>query len=246
MPLLAGLALALDAACIIHALRARQPYYWFIIIISLPTIGAAIYFFSEILPDIMHSRAAREAASDLGRVIDPAKQIHDATAALRLSDTAENRKVLAEALCADKRYDDARTLYETALKGAHADDPALLMGLTRALFGLKDYRGVCDTLDRLRETSPDFESAEGHMLYARAREGMGDLDQAVVEYESLAGYFPGEEARCRYGLLLLRLGQVDEARALFEAVVTSIETAPKTYFRAQRDWYQVAKGNLAG
>jgi hypothetical protein len=246
MPLLAGLALALDAACIIHALRARQPYYWFIIIISLPTIGAAIYFFSEILPDLAHSRAAREAASDLGRVIDPAREIRDATGALRLTDTAENRKRLAEALYATERYDEARTLYETALEGAHADDPALMMGLTRSLFGLKDYQGVCDTLDRLREANPDFESAEGHMLYARSREGMGDLDQAAVEFESLAGYYPGEEARCRYGVLLQRLGQVDEARTIFEAVVTSVETAPKTYFRAQRDWYQVAKSNLAG
>ena len=246
MPLLAALALALDAACIVHALRARQPYYWYIIIISLPTIGAAIYFFSEILPDIMHSRAAREAASDLGRVIDPAREIREATAALRLTDTAENRKRLAEALCADKRFDEARTLYETALEGAHADDPALMMGLTRSLFGLQDYAGVCDTLDRLRTANPDFESPEGHMLYARAREGMGDLDQAAVEYESLAGYYPGEEARCRYALLLQRLGQVDEARDIFQAVVTSVETAPKTYFRAQRDWYQVAKNNLPG
>jgi len=39
---------------------------------------------------------------------------------------------------------------------------------------------------------------------------------------------------------------VDEARDRFQAVVTSVETAPKTYFRAQRDWYQVAKNNLPG
>lgn len=246
MPLLAALALALDAACIVHALRARQPYYWYIIIISLPTIGAAIYFFSEMLPDIAHSRAAREAASDLGKVIDPAREIREATAALRLADTAENRKRLAEALIATERYDEARTMYETALDGAHADDPALMMGLTRALFGLKEYRAVCETLDQLREANPDFESAEGHMLYARAREGLGDIDQALVEYESLSNYYPGEEARCRYGLLLQRNGDVDGARAQFEMVVRSVETAPKPYFRAQRDWYQVAKNNLPG
>lgn len=246
MPLLAGLALALDVACIVHALRARQPYYWFLIIISLPTIGAAIYFFSEILPDIMHSRAAREAASDLGKMIDPAREIREATAALRLSDTAESRKRLAEALYADNSFDEARTMYETALQGAHADDPALMMGLARSLFGLKDYRDVCDTLDRLRETNPDFESAEGHMLYARAREGLGDLEQALIEFGSLAGYYPGEEARCRYALLLQRTGDVDGARLQFEAVVRSVETAPKTYFRAQRDWYQLAKNNLPG
>jgi len=245
MPVLAGLALVFDVLCIIHALRARQPYYWFMLILALPTIGAAIYFFMEILPDLQHSRAAREAASDIGRVLNPDKEIREATAALRLTDTAENRKRLAEALMTQQRHDEARTLYETALVGAHADDPALMLGLARAQFGQKDYAGVCATLDRLRELMPDFESADAHLLYARSREGMGDADGALVEYGALAGYYPGEEARCRYALLLQRLGHVDEAHAEFERLVASVETAPKTYFRAQRDWYNVAKSNLS-
>ena len=246
MPVLAFLALALNVVCIIHALRARQQYYWFMIILGLPGIGAGIYFFMEILPDLQHSRAARDAASDLGRVINPEREVREATAALRLTDTAENRKRLAEALVVQQRYDEASTLYETAMTGAHADDPALMLGLARAQFGLKDYAGVCATLDRLREVLPDLESADAHLLYARSREGLGDTDGALVEYGALAGYYPGEEARIRYALLLQRLGHVDEARAEFEAVVTSVETAPKTYFRAQRDWYNVAKSNLDG
>ena len=246
MPVLAGLTLALNVLCIIHALRARQPYYWFMIIFALPGVGAGIYFFMEILPDLQHSRAAREAAADLGRVINPEREIREATAALRLTDTAENRKRLAEALVAQQRFDEARTLYETALVGAHADDPALMLGLARAQFGCQDYAGVCATLDRLREVLPDLESADAHLLYARSREGLGDTDGALVEYSALAGYYPGEEARCRYALLLQRVGDVDAARAEFAAVVTSIETAPKTYFRAQREWYAVAKSNLPG
>jgi len=246
MPALAVLSLVLNVVCIIHAIRARQPYYWFMLIIALPGIGAGIYFFMEILPDLRHSRAAREAASDLGRVINPDREIREATAALRLTDTAENRKRLAEALVAQQRFDEARTLYETALVGAHADDPALMLGLARAQFGCQDYAGVCATLDRLREVLPDLESADAHLLYARSREGLGDTDGALVEYSALAGYYPGEEARCRYALLLQRVGDVDAARAEFAAVVTSIETAPKTYFRAQREWYAVAKSNLPG
>lgn len=246
MPVLAGLALVFDVLCIIHALRARQPYYWFMVILALPTVGAGIYFVMEILPDLQHSRAAREAASDIGRVLNPEREIREATAALRLTDTVENRKRLAEALIAQQRHEEARELYESALVGAHADDPALMLGLARAQFGQKDFAGVCATLDRLREALPDFESADAHLLYARSREGLGDTDGALMEYGALAGYYPGEEARCRYALLLQRLGHVAEARAEFEQVITSVETAPKTYFRAQRDWYNVARSNLAG
>lgn len=246
MPILGGLALAFDAICVIHALRARQPYYWFMIIFALPGIGAAIYFFSEILPDLLHSRAARHAAQDIVKVVDPDREIREATAALRLTDTAENRKRLAEALIVKERYDEARTLYEAALEGVHEDDPALMMGLARAQFGQKDFAGVCATLDRMREQHPELESADGHLLYARSRDGMGDDEQALVEFGALAGYYPGEEARCRHALLLRRLGNVDEARAEFAAVIESVESAPKTYFRAQRDWYLMAKENLAG
>lgn len=244
MPVIGILSLALDALCIIHAARARQPYYWFMIILMLPTIGAVIYFFMEMLPDIQHSRAARQAASDIRKVIDPERELRDATAALRLTDTAENRKRLAEALLIKERYDEAATMYESALQGVHADDTALLMGLARARFGAQDYAGVCEALDRLRAAHPDLQSSELHLLYARSREGLGALDEALVEYEALANYYPGEEARCRYALLLQRLGRPEEARAQFEQVVTSVETGPKPYFRAQRDWYNAAKSNL--
>ncbi len=245
MPAIGILVLVMDVLCIIHALRARQPYYWFFIIIALPTIGAVLYFFMEMLPDIQHSRAARQAASDIGKVVDPDREIREATAQLRISDTAENRKRLAEALIAKERYEEAGSLYEAALTGVHADDPALLIGLARAQFGTRNYAGVCETLDRLRAAHSDIQSADLHLLYARSREGMGELDQALVEYEALAGYFPGEEARCRYALLLQRLGRLEESRTQFGQVVASVETAPKTYFRAQRDWYQVAQRNLA-
>lgn len=234
----------LDVFCLIHAARARQPYYWFMIILSIPVFGSIVYFIMEVLPDMQHSRAAKRAATDIGAVIDPDKEIREGTARLARLDTAENRKTLAEALIAKKRYAEAQQLYEGALTGAHVDDPALMMGLARAQFGQEDYRGVCGTLDGLRAANPDFQSAEGHMLYARSKEGAGLTAEASVEYEALANYFPGEEARCRYALLLQKDGRLDESRDYFRQVIRSVEAGSKAYFRAQRDWYEVARRNL--
>jgi len=244
MPVMGILVGALDVLCIVHAARARQPYYWFMIIISFPLFGSAVYFIMEILPDLQHSRAARQAAQDIGAVIDPDRQIREGTARLAQSDTAENRKTLAEALIAKGRFAEARQLYESALTGVHADDPALTMGLARARFGLKDYAGVCKALDDLRAAHPEFQSAEGHMLYARSKEGAGLIAEAFVEYEALAEYFAGEEARCRYALLLQKDGRPDEAREIFRQVIQSVEAGGKAYFRAQRDWYETARRNL--
>ena len=75
-------------------------------------------------------------------------------------------------------------------------------------------------------------------------EALENTDQALIEYQALGNYYSGEEARCRYALLLQKLGRVDEARAQFNEVKRSVERASKVNFRAQRDWYQVATQNL--
>lgn len=244
MPLLAGILLILDAICVGHAAYKRQPALWFFIILALPFVGGAMYLITEILPRVRANPVTREAAAGLGRAIDPEKEIRAARVALEELDTAENRKRLADALVVRGRYAEAREIYENTLTGAHEDDPALMMGLTRALFGLEDWPGVRGTLDRLREAWPDFQSSEGHMLYARAHEAMGEFDQALTEYEALAGYYPGEEARYRYGLLLLRVGREEEAVAQFRIILESVKTGSPTYARDQKQWSALAQQQL--
>jgi hypothetical protein len=121
-----------------------------------------------------------------------------------------------------------------------------MLGLARAQFALEDYTGTCATLDRLRAAHPDLDCPEGHLLYARSKEQQGDVEQALIDYAALAAYYPGEEPRCRLALLMQKLGRVAEGRTLFEQVVRSVERASKLYWRAERDWYEVARRNLTG
>ena len=244
MPLFASLVLLLDVICIGHAAWKRQPALWFFVIIALPFVGATMYLLTELLPRARANPAVRQATADLGRAVNPDKEIRAAREALEELDTAENRKRLADALVARDRYAEAREIYESALTGAHEDDPALTMGLARALFGLEDYTGVRKTLDRLREAWPDFQSPEGHMMYARAHEAMGEMDRALMEYEALVGYFKGEEARCRYAMLLLRMGREEEAEAQFQVIVQSVESGSRLYGKDQKVWYDMAKQQL--
>jgi hypothetical protein len=244
MPLFASLVLLLDVICIGHAVYKRQPALWYFVIVALPFVGATMYLLTELLPRARAHPATRQAAASLGHAINPDKDVRAARTALEEMDTAENRKRLADALVKQGRHDEAREIYETMLTGAHENDPALMMGLARALFGMEDFGGVCATLDRLREAWPDFQSPEAHMLYARALDAMGELDRALVEYEALAGYFRGEEARCRYGMLLLRMGREEEAEAQFRVTVHSVETGSRLYKKDQKVWYDMAKQQL--
>ncbi|MDH3472927.1 MAG: tetratricopeptide repeat protein [Rhodospirillales bacterium] len=244
MPLAALLTLGLDVLCIVHIMKTGRPYQWIFLIMMVPVAGAAAYFVVEILPDLRHSRASRQVAKDIGRVIDPDREFRELIGRVDEADTVENKFVLAKECLGRERYDDASRLLESCLVGVHEDDAAIMLALAQARFGLEDYAGARGILDRLREAHPDLRSPEGHLLYARSVEGLGDSDRALTEYEALAGYYPGEEGRCRYALLLQKLGRVEQAKAVFGDVKRSVERASKVYFRAQRDWYEVAKRNL--
>ncbi len=63
--------------------------------------------------------------------------------------------------------------------------------------------GAQAALDTLRETNPDFNSPDAHLTYAQALEAQGKDAEAAEEYEELVKYYPGEEARFRYAMLLI-------------------------------------------
>jgi hypothetical protein len=245
MPILVLVTIGLQIFCAVHVIRTGRPMMWLYLIVLLPVAGSIAYMVVEMLPELRHSRAAREAAGDIKSVVDPDRDLRELAANLDRVDSVGNRLALAKELLSRERYGDALQLLEGCLTGVHQDDSAIMLALAQARFGLKDYAGTCEVLDRLRAAHPDLRSPEGHLLYARALEGEGDSERALFEYEALAGYYPGEEARCRQALLLQKIGQVDEARAVFGEVVRSVDKASKTYFRSQRDWYEVARRNLS-
>jgi hypothetical protein len=244
MPAVAVLVLGLELLCLVHAVRTGRPCQWMFIILMAPLVGCLAYFFLEILPELRHSRAARQAVRDVNAVIDPERDLRELTQRLADTDTIENRSALAEECLRRGRPADAERLFQSCLVGAHATDHALMLGLARAQFDLGDYTRACETLDHLRAAHPDLECPQGHLLYARSKEQLGGIDDALIEYAALAEYFPGEEARCRLALLLQKTGRVAEARAIFQQVVRSVERASRLYWRAEREWYEVARRNI--
>ena len=246
MPALAALVFGLQLLCLAHVMRTGRRCQWLFIILALPLVGCLAYLFLEILPDLRHSRAARQAVRDIGAVIDPERDLRETAQRVAEADTVENRAALAEECLRRGRAAEAKRVFESCLTGVHATDHALMLGLARAEFALDDHAGACETLDRLRAAHPNLDCPDGHLLYARSKEQQGEIEQALIEYAALAEYYPGEEARCRLALLLQKTGRVAEARTLFQQVVRSVERASKLYYRAERDWYEVARRNLTG
>src|SRR5262249_57817263 len=148
----------------------------------------------------------------VGRALDPGRAVREAERNLAMTPTTERKAALADAYLRADRAEDAAALYRDTLTGVHANDPALMTGLARAEFARGNFAVVERVLDALRDANPNFQSAECHLLYARSLEEQGKVEPALHEYQALAPYYPGQEARCRYAMLLEKAGDLREAQ----------------------------------
>ena len=246
MPFAVLALLVVQGLCLYHATQTGRQQQWLLILLLLPGIGSAAYFFVEILPDLANTRRGRKAFLDVRTVIDPDREYRERKAEVEMSGTPAAKAALAEECARKGMHDDAIELYRSALTGLYADDPNLLLGFAKVLLDKGDTAEAQRALDHLREKNPAFQSSDGHLLYARALEGQGKRDEALSEYEAVAAYYPGFEAKVRYALYVLKLGQAQRGREMLEGVVSAYKKLPRHAQDLNRDWYLVAKKNLEG
>lgn len=244
MPILVIASIALQFFCLVHMVRSGRPYWWAFIIIIGSFLGSAVYLFTQVLPDYTNGLAAQRAVRRVKRAIDPTRERRRIEHQLAIADTIENRLRLARECMTLGDPMNAEALFERCLTGLHADDPNILLGLGQAQMLRGDAAAVRKTLERLIETNPEFRSADGHLLYARALEGVGEDLAAEHEYQVLVAGYPGEEARTRYGLLLEKLGRNAEAQKLFLESVARAQVAPRYYQQENREWIETAQSRL--
>lgn len=246
MPAFGVLVVLTQIACAVHVFRTGRNYVWIYIVVFVPVVGISAYFLVEILPGLMHSRTAHQAASGVVRAIDPGRGVREALRRVAITPTADNKARLAAEYLAAGQPEAAVPLYREVLTGIHETDPAMMLGLARALFAQGELAETQAVLEKLRQANPNYSSPEGHLIYARSLELQGHTEAALREYGALIPYYPGQEARCRCALLLEQSGRAGEARRLFEEVCQSIEYGPRHQRRVQREWYDIAKRQLAG
>jgi hypothetical protein len=240
------LSVIVQVGLVVHIVRTGRNMTWIFVVLFFPVVGAIAYFIVELLPELTHSRAGREAGRALVRTVNPDKDLKAAADRFAVAETVQNGMLYAEALVEKGRFAEARDLYVRFLSGLHADDPRLLLGLAQAQFGLREYAAVIESLDRLKAAHPEQRSPEGHLLYARALEESGNRDGAIDEYQALCGYYAGPEPFCRLGLLLKTRGDTDRARPLFDKVVGEAKVAGRHYNTIHKDWVAIARKEAGG
>jgi hypothetical protein len=235
MPILGILGALLYFGCIFHAINTGRINYWLMILVLLPGIGSVAYLLFEVMPDARNSRTARTAVTKVADTLDPDRQMREHAANLETADTADNKRRLAEECIKRGQWDDAVRLYNSALTGPLASDPALLIGLSRALFGGGDFQASLDALDALQRDNPGYQS----------REGLGRTREAAGEYRALLGYALGPEAQVRFGLLMKAMGERQLAEEAFRDAIKTYGRRLNKLDAADRNWIAQAEQNLA-
>ncbi|CAL1239841.1 tetratricopeptide repeat protein [Candidatus Methylocalor cossyra] len=234
----------LQIGCAIHAIRRGYPLFWVFLIVFVPVLGCLLYLVLVLLPEFSESRVARRGSRFLRQAIDPGKELRKRQAALEISDTVANRVALAQEYLKQGQPDAAIPLYESALTGLYRTDPELLLGLATALAAAGEFARVRDTLDTLRAAHPTYDNPTADLLYARALEGLGEIEPALSRYAAVLQVAPGPEAKCRYALLLKGLGRVAEARGLFEEIVKDARRGGRHGYRLNKEWVDLARREL--
>jgi hypothetical protein len=243
MPI-AVVILLLDLTLVVHAAKTGRLCPWGYIILAIPGLGALAYIGIEVIPEWMGSIQGQKAQTALSKTLDPNKKLRELCDQFARADTIANRIGLANECLRLGHYDEALEHFDTVLRRPMGDEPTYMLGKAKAQFGLGRFEDAITTLEELTGTFRDFDSAEGHLLYARSLEAAGRTEQALVEYDVVSGYFPGAEARVRFGMLLVAAGRTADGRAVFSEVLERIGRMPKYVRKVEAEWIALAEKAL--
>ena len=239
--------LLIDIALTAHVVRTGRSYLWIFPILLFPPLGWIAYGVVVLLPEAVTSPGARRFADDVVNTVDPGRAYREKLRDVERVGSVDSKRALAEECIKRGRFQDAVELYQSAMSGPlGGQDTALLHGLARAKLLAGDGAGAQAGFEALKAADPAACNTDAELDYARALALQGKTAEALVQYEKVLPRYPGEEARCRYALLLLKLGQGERARRVFREIVDSVKGAPGYYKRRQREWVSIARRHLTG
>ncbi|MFL6774134.1 MAG: PLDc N-terminal domain-containing protein [Sphingomicrobium sp.] len=236
--------LALQIYCIVDVIRRGRNTIWIMALVFLPVASAIAYFIVEILPTLQHNRHVRTARQTVIEKLDPERELRAAQQALDVADTMANRIRVADALTELGRHGEALPLYQ---RGA-GPRPDLRTGekLARSLYFNDRPDEALSVLDALPKVTAQSDQDRTTLLRGRILEDVGRNDEALELYADVMDRMPGDEARCRYAALALKMGRRVEAQRVLEEVEHRMKYIDRHTRASQGPMYEWAMKELTG
>jgi hypothetical protein len=219
----------LEAFALLQILHGGNDALWRVAAMSLPFLAFFLLLKSKQQVVVAVETAEQEAPNDLERKL----------AAVASCPSVANKIAAADELMRSGRHAEAVPMYQGALTGIYANEPDFLFKVAHAQIEANDPAGASASVAQLTRDHASYRPEETRLLRARILEGQGNIQAALSEYDGLTSAYVGLEARCRFGLLLMRQGEIDRAHQVFNLMVRDAETSAYA-MRVEHHWLRVA------
>ena len=243
MPVVGVVHLAIAAFFAVHSVRSGQQSYWLFVLFAFPLLGSVVYCFAIYIPQWRYTRGGMKAARTVQNIVDPHRELREATAEFDRTPTAYNRTRLAAALLAKGHVDEAIEHYRGAATGPYANDAAFLAGLARAELAADRPADAAATLERLFASHPEQRRGALAIAHAEALAGAGHAN-ARAAFEAVIAEDASTEAQYKYGAFLHSRGDAIGARRAFETVLRNAEHGHVHSRELNHDWITQARAGL--
>jgi hypothetical protein len=228
--------LVLQALAIVHFIRRRPDTIWLWVIIFLGPLGALVYLFMEVVPDLGLLRQSFEGVSRR-------KRIGQTEALVLENPAAGNYEELADLYLDEGRFARARECYDKAIS-PRVDHPDPIYRRAIAEIHLNDFTAAVRDLEHVTSRDPKYDLHRAIGLLAHAYACTGEADKADALFQEATRLSTRSETYLNYATFLASRNRTAEAREWAQRILAKMPTMPRYLQRRERPWFRKASALL--
>ena len=225
----------LQAIALVHFIRRRPDTIWIYIIFFLGPLGALVYIFMEVLPDL---GLLRQSFDSFGR----RKRIKHLEAVVLENPAAGNYEELADLLLDERKFARARECYDKAITSRGDPDPIYRRGIAEVHLG--DFPAAVADFEDVTARDDKYDFNRAIALLAHAYANTGQADKADALFRTATERSTLSETYLNYATFLASQKRNLEAREWAQRLLARKSTIPRYLQRRERPWFRKASALL--
>lgn len=210
--------LILQIFCLYHAYKNGKDYFWYLIILIVPLIGAIMY----LLTQVFNKEDIEKVTEEITAIIVPSKKVQDAEKRLAFSDTFQNRVGLADAHFENADYEKASIHYEAALKGDFQKDFYVMTQMISAMSQSENYEEVIRLADEIKDAY-EFKNSKSQYIYGLALDKLGRIEEAEQNLKGIDQRYSNYQERLTLAEFYHRNNKRAKAIEILDEIISESE-----------------------
>ncbi len=223
----------LQGLAILHFVRRRPENYWFYVIFFGGFLGAGVYIFAEVLPDLGLLRGVFQGFGRRSRIQKVETIIID-------NPSPANYEELGELYKDQGQFEKARDAFNHAITG-RGDSLYTFYSRAHSSLGLNDFPGAIPDLEHVVAGDRKFDYYRAAGLLANAYAQTGQLERADQLFAEVTQISTTPETLYNYASFLKTANRREESREWLQKLEAKKRTLPRYMQRRERPWFRKGK-----